>query len=894
MTAGRAGFLTRLCVALTAGLAFAQAAAAQSFIPGVTYDPAIPTIESVLGKPAGGRITPSGDVVRYFRALETAAPDRIKVIPYARSWQNRELVYAIIGTPERIATREKLSIDFNRLADPRTISRGQADGFIDNMPATVWLGHGVHGDEISSSDSAMMTAYHLLAAKNDPVVDKVFANTLVFLDPAQNPDGRDRFVNGYYDTLGLEPQGSAISAERSQPWPGGRFNSYLFDMNRDWFALTQPETRARVSIFQQWYPLVFVDLHEMGSDETYYFSPEADPYNPDITASQRAALDIIGRNNAKWFDEAGLLYFNREVFDDLYPGYGAGWPLFHGSIGTTFENASSRGLTARRSDGQDLTYADTVRKHFLASIATLETVADNREKLLREFYEYRASAIDEGRTGKVRSYVIPPQTDQSSADKLAELLAAQGVEVKKAQGAVRACRQSWPAGTYTVSLAQPAGRLAHTLMEEHVPIDEPFLAEQERRRAKDLQPELYDVTAWSLPLMYNLDFRTCGDEPAGDLQLLPVTPAPKTPAALPAASYGWLAPWGSTAAIKLLAAAMREGVAVSSSDAAFTHGGTVYPAGTLIFRKAATPDLEAILSRLAGQTGAQLVGLNDSYVTKGPSFGSSQVATHQAPRIAMAWDRPTSPTAAGATRFVIEQQFGYPVTPIRTSSLTSPLLSQFDVLVLPDGRYAGTLGESAGKALSAWVERGGVLIALDGAARFVADPKTGLSSLRRELAVRDKDAAKAPDKEKATVAGVNIETANELEDLLLPIEEAPDASPGALVRATPDADSWLAAGLKPQLNVLMSGSDIYTPVRRDAGTNVVSFAGPDDLVSSGHLWAETKAQLAYKPFVVSEPKGDGFVITFTQDPTVRAYLDGLNVLFANALFRAPAHARPAR
>ena len=174
-------------------------------------------------------------------------------------------------------------------------------------------------------------------------VQSILANTLVFIDPLQNPDGRDRFVNGFYDTTGLEPSGSRIAAERNQPWPGGRTNHYLFDMNRDWISLTQPETRGRVEIYQKWFPLVFVDLHEMGSDSTYFFSPEADPYNPDITQTQRDSLKLIGRNNARWFDQFGFSYFTREVYDAFYPGYGAAWPLFHGSIGTTYEQASSPG-----------------------------------------------------------------------------------------------------------------------------------------------------------------------------------------------------------------------------------------------------------------------------------------------------------------------------------------------------------------------------------------------------------------------------------------------------------------------------------------------------------------------------------------------------------------------
>lgn len=878
--------------AIFLALGTAGTAQAQSFLPGVVYDPVIPTIESVLGKPSGERITPAADVIRYFRALQQAAPDRIVVTPYATSWQGRELVYAAVGSPERIARLDAFSADMKALADPRRTSQAAANAIIARAPASVWLAHGVHGDEISSSDAAMMTAYHLLAARNDPTVQNILANTLVFIDPVQNPDGRDRFVNGFYDTTGLEASGSRIAAERNQPWPGGRYNHYLFDMNRDWLALTQPETRGRVEIFQKWFPLIFVDLHEMGSDSTYFFSPEAEPYNPDITPTQRDTLKLIGRNNARWFDRFGFSYFTREVYDAFYPGYGAAWPLFHGSIGTTYEQASTRGLVARRSDGADMSYRDTVRRHFTSSIATLETAASNREKMLRDFYAYRASAIDEGRRGSVRSYVIPVQQDQSTANRLAKLLAVQGIEVSRATDTIRACGKTYPAGAYVVSLAQPAGRLARTLMEPQISLDPKFMAEQERRRAKDLETELYDVTAWSLPLMFNVTSDRCADEASGALAPFAAdTPMPGV-VSRPEATFGFLAPWGSTASVRLLAAALREGIAVSSADFAFTHDGRAYPAGTLIFRNTGIQDLATRLQRLAAESGANIAGIDDSWITEGPSFGSSKVVTHHAPRIALAWDMPTRSASAGNLRFVIERQFGYPVTPVRTSYLSSDDLSQFDVLILPDGgNYAGVMGDG-GAAVRAWMQRGGVLIAVGQAARFVSDPKSEMSSMRRETAFQKNKPEKPGDR--ATATGTELATREALAAALTPIEESPDESPGALVKATPDFDHWLAAGLKPSLTVLMSGGDIYTPARRDEGVNVVSFAGPTELVTSGYLWEETKRQLAFKPFVVVEPQDRGMLIVFTQNPTVRAYLDGLNVLLANAIFGGAAHANPPR
>jgi hypothetical protein len=893
---GMARRLIQVLLAAFSIAVFTTGARAQVTPPGTTYDPAIPTVEAVLGAPSGERITTSSDVIRYLRALEAAAPGRIVVRPYARSWQNRELVYVVVGSPANIAGLETFSADMRRLADPRTLGRGEADALIDRLPAAVWLGHGVHGDEISSPDAAMAVAYHLLAARNDPTVEQVLANTLVFIDPVQNPDGRDRFVNGYYDTLGLEPAGERIAAERDQPWPGGRVNHYLFDMNRDWFALTQPETRGRVDAFLRYMPVIFVDLHEMSSESTYFFSPEAEPYNPYITRGQREALQLIGRNNARWFDRYGIRYFTREVYDAFYPGYGAGWPLFHGTIGTTYEQASARGLLARRADGDELAFSTSVRNHVAASLATLETAAANRERLLREFHGYRLSAIEDGRRGAVRSYVIPRQADQSGADRLARLLARQGVEVGEAESALRACGKSYPAGSYLVRLDQPAGRLVRTLLEPQIDLDPAFMAEQERRRAKGLEVELYDVTAWSLPLMFNLDIDRCA---AATGETRPVDPAAPAPGVIerPDAAWGFLAPWGSTASVRLLAAALRDGLRVWSPDEAFTVGGASYPAGTLVFARAGNPaDLPVRLSRLAAETGARVVGLDDAWVTDGPGFGSQRVAVHPAPRIALAWDRPTSPNSAGAARYVIERQFGYPVTPVRTRNLGSSELSRFDVLILPDGNYAGALGERESKALAAWVEAGGVLIALEGAVRYVGDPKSGLSALRRENAVRE-EPAKAPadeEDEAATVDGVEIRTAEALAELEAPLTAPPDYSPGALVRAAPDPDHWLAAGLKPQLHVLAEGSDIYAPLKRDQGANVIRFEAPDRLLASGYIWEDVRRQLAFKPFLTAEPRGAGFVIAFTQSPTLRGYMDGLNLALANALFRAPAHARPPR
>ncbi len=326
------------------------------------------------------------------------------------------------------------------------------------------------------------------------------------------------------------------SAEHDEPWPGGRVNHYLFDMNRDYFALSQRETQGRVKTMLEWYPQVVVDLHEMGGNSTYYFAPPADPFNPLITEAQRKGFDLFGRANAAEFDKRGFPYFVREVYDAFYPGYGDSWPMFHGAVAMTYEQASARGLAFQRDDGTVLTYKMAVTQHFTAAITTAVTAAKNRERLLRDFLDYRRGAIALGQKGP-REYLIPPGTDAARAARLARLLAAQGVIVKQAEEAFTAGTQQMPRGTFVVPLAQPAGRLARNLLDPDIKMDEAFLKEQDRRRKARLNDQIYDVTAWSLPLMY--DVEVVASDRVTTVKLRDVAPGEATPAAPAQAAGGY-------------------------------------------------------------------------------------------------------------------------------------------------------------------------------------------------------------------------------------------------------------------------------------------------------------------------------------------------------------------
>lgn len=216
------------------------------------------------------------------------------------------------------------------------------------------------------------------------------------------------------------------------------------------------------------------------------------------------------------------------------------------------------------------------------------------------------------------------------------------------------------------------------------------------------------------------------------------------------------------------------------------------------------------------------------------------------------------------------------------------------MLIIPESRsgYKSTFGERGSETLKEWVSEGGTLIALGTGMRYIADPDVDLISTRREYAYRENKREEKDDA--AQVDGVLYDRKDDFMEAIEDHNANPDIVPGVMLKANVDLEHWLTAGSAETVNVLYRGSDIYTPVTIDKGRNVINYAGADDVFASGYLWEENRAQLAHKPFVISEPKGRGQVIGFTADPTIRAYLDGLNLMLMNAIFRGAAHSTPTR
>jgi hypothetical protein len=846
--------------------------------PRTQYDPAIPTLEQVAGHGFTDALTWPEQIVAYFQALAKAAPERTRLLDLGKSWEGRSMVMLVIGSPERMARLDQVKVDLKRLADPRGLDPAEAERLVRELPVVSAMIHNVHGSELSGGGAALAEAYHLLAARGDSTVDLILRESLVLIDPLQNPDGRARFL--FQNQLGAArwPDADPLAAERDEPWPGGRGNHYLFDLNRDWFAQTQPETQGRVAALLGFMPHIVSDLHEMGGNSTYYFPPNAVPGNTWTTPEQRALGELLGQAMAGAFDHRGFAYFNRDTYDAFYPGYGVSWPMAQGAIGATYEMASARGLVYRRSDGDLLTYGDGILRHFTAAMATLHAAAASRERILRSFLEFRRSAVAMGQSGP-REYVLHSSHDPGMAARLAETLVANGIEVSRATGPVQVGDRTLPArGTYVVPMDQPAHRLARNLLDRHTPMDEDFVALQVERRANRVRDQIYDVTAWSLPLLWDVELLLAMRPTGASVEPMRGTRALRDAMSLPEAEVGYLIPWGSNGAAAV-AEALRTGIRVRASGGKFVLQGRSFGVGTALVR---TSENDANLARrlgsIAAKHGAEVVPVDDSYVSEGTSLGSGGNRALRPPRVLLVWDQPGSSTSAGWARYVLERRYGQQVSAVRAAALGRAVLTDYDVIVFPSGSYGSAVGQPMVERLQAWMRDGGTVVTMAESTAWAS--RAGLLATKAERRGGQAEGTPAPAKK-------TQEQPVDYLDAIAPADEAPEETPGAVLRVLLDTDHWLSAGTDGDIGAMVEGSRIFSPITLDAGTNVGRYADEDDLVLSGIVWDDAQPQLASKAFLIHQPVGRGQLVAFAEDPTYRAYAETTELLFINAVLLGP-------
>ena len=613
-----------------------------------------PSPAEVLGTDIGERFTDGQQVLEYAERLSAASPN-VRMIRYGESVEGRDLVLLAISSRENLGDLEGILERNARLLRP-DLSADDANRTARSNPAIVWFTYGVHGDESSSTEAALWTAWDLTTDRGASIRDSL----VVLIDPNANPDGRERYVSWYRSVRGARPDSNPLARGHRPPWPGGRTNHYNFDLNRDWGWGTQVETRARLAEWSVWNPQVHVDFHEMWPNSTYFFFPAASPHNPIYPDYTLRWGEYFGRANAAEFDRRRWLYYTEESFDLFYPGYGDSWPSLVGAIGMTFEQAGGgrAGLAVERDDGRILTLAERATHHRVSGWSTLSAAMARKTDLLMEF-----AAFHRGLQSGFGDVLLVPGDRPATAEALVVSLRSQGIAVERARRSFRVAsrphpgfsqREDFPAGTYLVRSNQPRGRLALTLLQPETLLDP----------AEHLT---YDIAAWSMPYAYGVEAHMTDVEPAGEFVPVSLIAPAAEGGAPPQGAYGYLVQPAFEVMGPILRYLEAGGRAVALRDSFETPART-WPAGTFFLPG---DDSAAVRLRRAGLMSAAYA-VDSGLTIEGHDLGTGRSLTLRAPSIGLLSGPGLSPASFGAAWYLVEQLLGAPASPDRRTIRQRP------------------------------------------------------------------------------------------------------------------------------------------------------------------------------------------------------------------------------
>lgn len=867
-------FVTRSRRCAVVAVCLAACVGAQESLPAGRAEtrPAIPTPEEYLGRPLGAVWTRHSDVLGYAK-LVASRSDRVRYESYGRTYEGRELALVVASAPENLGERFAAHrARAAKLADPRLLAPGEdVAPLMDGLPAVVWLSFNVHGNEPSPSET-FLRVLHRLATDDGPENLRRLRESYAVMDPCVNPDGRDRYVNWFNSCVGSRPDPDPLTREHKEPWPGGRQNHFQFDLNRDWAFATQVETRARHRKFLEWTPQVHADYHEMSAETSYFFFPAEKPINANVPPSILKWGKLFGDGNAAAFDREGFAYYTGEDFDLFYPGYGDSWPSLTGAIGMTYEMAghSTAGTAYRRRDGAVLTLNDRIRRHELTALATIDTAVVRRAELLADWHGFRRTAVEEGRGGSPRAFLLDVE-DPARADALVDTLLAQGIEVHRATADFVAQRlkdvhlkpqedRTFAAGTYVVRLDQPLKRLAKTLLEPRTEIRELYF---------------YDVSAWSLPLGYGVPCFETEQPVSAPLERVTAVAPRAGGVAAGDASVGWLLDGARGSAAFALCDLLREGVRVRVARKEFTLGETAYARGALLVRRAENgPDVAERLARIGAARGAAFKPTATGRVAKGADLGSDHFAPVAAPRVVLVAGDGVDTTSFGAARFLLDRTYDAPYSVVNFDDVRRIEPGTATAIVYAEGRFPRDKETVA--ALRAFMERGGVVVALGGAAFGACGGEDALSAVKAGPPPAPEGASKptTPPRRKLIEEREHDHRLRQ--------------APGSFFLVELDPAHPLSFGYRGDLAAFKAGLVAFDPTGPGEHVGVFKDASP----LSGYVNPEDEKGLRGRSYVTVEEHGRGALVLFADDPNFRGGWHGLSRLFLNACLLLPA--TPAR
>jgi hypothetical protein len=813
--------------------------------------------EEFLGYKIGTKFTPHWKIVDYFKSVAAAVPSMVKLEQYGQTYEGRPLIVAYISSDVNISNLENIRRHNLFLAKQSSEANNSSD-----YPAIVWLSYNVHGNEASSSEAAMLTLYALTDPKNSKT-KQWLRNTLVVIDPTINPDGRDRYVNWLNTVAGKNFNPSIDAREHSEPWPGGRTNHYNFDLNRDWAWQTQIESQARMALYNRWLPQVHVDFHEMGINDPYFFAPAAEPFHEVITKWQRDFQILLGKNNAKYFDEKGWLYFTKESYDLLYPSYGDTYPTYNGAIGVTYEQAGGggggrAGGLVITSFGDTLSLYDRTIHHYTTSLSTIEVASQNASKLLsefRKFYDNATSTV----IGNYKSYVVKYNIDDAARIRsLLDLLDKNKIVYGsgKSSGSFKGFNYDsrkeesffLALNDIVISAIQPKSALVKVLFEPNT-----FLADT----------IAYDITAWSLPYVYGLKaYASTQRIDAGNN----VNTDEVNSNLLPDANYGYVIRWNGMPSVKLVSQLLQKGIKLRYNERPFEINGQSFNRGAVLVLKTSNryiPDLWKTVKDLANEFSVPLTPVSSGMVDKGYDFGSTYVHPIKPRKIAMLTGEGVSPGVAGELWFYFDQVINYPLTLINATEASAINWNDYDVLIMPDGYYRFLNEKSALEQFKNWINNGGHVITMGGAVAQFSKLDLGLKLKNEDTAdLKDEYAAlrKFEERDRAFI---------------------PSSVSGAIFRVELDNTNPLAFGYPDHYYTLKIDDNVYEFIK-EGGWNVGVLK--KDKPVAGFVGYKVRNRFQDGLLFGIQEMGGGTITYLADDVLFRSFWENGKLMFANAVF----------
>lgn len=800
----------------------------------VTYNPDIPTPESVVGHQVGDWHISHDKLALYMKTV-AAASDRMTIESRGTTFEGRPILLLTVTSPNNHANLDAIRADHMALTD------GGKDVTSD-MPIVVYQGFSIHGNEPSGSNASLVLAYYLAAAQG-PEIDALLNNTVILLDPSFNPDGLQRF--SYWANVHKSQNINADPNDReySEVWPGGRTNHYWFDMNRDWLPVQLPESRARIESFHKWYPNILTDHHEMGTNSSFFFQPGIPSRTHPLTPQRNQDLTgEIAEFHAKALDKLGSFYYTKESFDDFYYGKGSTFPDINGGIGILFEQASSRGH-AQESDNGILTFPFTIRNQFTAALSTLEAAKNMRSTILSYQKQFFDDARREGAKGG--AYVIGDQNDAAKVYHFAEILKRHKISFNELKSNTTINGKQYKKGySYVIPKNQKQHRLIKAIFDVRTTFTDSLF---------------YDISAWAFPHSFNLDFSTNAAMSNAGASVSDLHPMAVN--TIKTGNYAYLMQWHEYYTPKALNAILNKGLRAKVSMKQFSLDGVDYDYGTILIpiqnQKLSVQDLTKFLQDVAKENHVVINGVNTG-LTQGVDLGSNQFRAIEPQKVAIVIGDGMNPYDAGEIWHLFDTRYDMKITKLDTRNFGRTDLSRYTDIILPNS-WGSALDKDDAEKLKTWVQSGGTLIAYKNMGRWL--DRNELMKIKFKT-VKD------------TATNINFgQRSNYFGAKVIG---------GAIFETKLDLTHPITFGYSRDMMPTFRNSTLFMEADAESYNNPIKYTSSPLL--SGYISKPNLKALAGTSMVKIKGLGRGNIVYFTDNTNFRAFWYGTNKLLMNAIF----------